>query len=189
MRTLPTATLAAGLGATVYRLGRTYGSTRDERRMPLPGDDLVTEPVVVCTHATTIDAPPARVWPWLLQVGWHRGGWYTARWVDRLLFPDNWPSAERVIPELARLAVGDFVPDGAPETECGFSVAGLGPERYLLLRSTSHLPVTWRRRGLARLDWTWVFSLRPVDGGAATRFVSAGAPTCTRGGCAWPPTP
>ncbi len=172
MRIPATATLvAAGLCAAIYRLGRTYGTTRDERRMSLPGDDVVPAPSVVCTHATTVDAPPDRVWPWLLQVGWHRGGWYTPRWVDRLLFPDNWPSAERVVPELARLTVGDFVPDGAPETECGFTVVDIDPERFLLLRSTSHLPLRWRRRGLAGLEWTWVFSLRPVDGGTGTRFV------------------
>jgi hypothetical protein len=172
MRTLTTAMMvAAALGAAVHRLGRTYGSTRDERRMTLPGDDLVFDPTVVCTHATTINTPPERVWPWLLQVGWHRGGWYTARWVDRLLFPDNWPSADRVIPELARLALGDFVPDGSPETRCGFTVIDLQPERFLLLRSTSHLPLSWRQRGLAGLDWTWVFRLQPVDGGTGTRFV------------------
>ncbi len=67
---------------------------------PLPGDDLVAEPLFVTTHAITIDAPPGRVWPWLVQVGWHHGGRYTVRWVDRLFFPANWPSAERLIPEL-----------------------------------------------------------------------------------------
>ena len=40
----------------------------------------------VTNHAITIDAPPEDVWPWMVQMGWGRGGWYTARWVDRLLF-------------------------------------------------------------------------------------------------------
>src|SRR5664280_426216 len=49
--------------------------------------------------ATTIDAPPDHIWPWLVQMGWGRGQWYTARWVDLLLFPDNGPSADRLHPE------------------------------------------------------------------------------------------
>lgn len=59
--------------------------------------------------AITIDAPPEDVWPWVVQMGWGRGGWYTARWVDRLLFPANEPSATTVLPELQDLEVGDFV--------------------------------------------------------------------------------
>ena len=70
---------------TLHHLGRTYGSTRHERMHPLPGDGLVEDAQIVATHAVTLAAPPEEVWPWLLQVGWHRAGWYTARWVDRLL--------------------------------------------------------------------------------------------------------
>ena len=82
----------------MHHLGRTYGSTRHERVHPLPGDGLVEDAQIVATHAVTLAAPPEEVWPWLLQVGWHRAGWYTARWVDQLLFPDNSPSAERIVP-------------------------------------------------------------------------------------------
>jgi hypothetical protein len=69
------------------------------------------------------------------------------------------------------LAVGDFVPDGPPETECGFVVAEVERDRHLVLHSTSHLPLAWRRRGLAGIDWTWSFVLTPVDGGRRTRLV------------------
>jgi hypothetical protein len=58
----------------LYHLGRVWGSTKDERRKPLPGDDLVARPAVVTDHAIDIEAPPERVWPWLLQMGWGRGG-------------------------------------------------------------------------------------------------------------------
>src|SRR4029079_6912492 len=95
------------------------------------------------THAATINATPEQIWPWLIQVGWHRGGWYTARWVDRLLFPANEASADRIIPELQHCEVGDFIPDGPPETECGFDVEQVVPYRHLVLRSTSHLPRRW----------------------------------------------
>jgi hypothetical protein len=152
-------------------LGQTYGSTAEERRRPLPGDDIVPNPDVVTNHATTIDAPPEAVWPWLVQMGWHRAGWYTARWVDKLLFPANWPSANRIIPGLQDIHLGAFIPDGAPETECGFIVERLEPQRALALHSTSHLPASWRQRHKATLDWTWAFSLAPIDGGQRTRFL------------------
>lgn len=91
------AALAVGIGAAVesalIHLGRTYGSTAFERARRIPGDDLVADPVLVTNHGITIDAPPEHVWPWLVQMGWGRAGWYTARWVDRLLFPANGPSA------------------------------------------------------------------------------------------------
>ena len=152
-------------------LGQTYGSTAEERRRPLTGDDIVPNPDVVTNHATTIDAPPEAVWPWLVQMGWHRAGWYTARWVDKLLFPANWPSANRIIPGLQDIHLGAFIPDGAPETECGFIVERLEPQRALALHSTSHLPASWRQRHKATLDWTWAFSLAPIDGGQRTRFL------------------
>lgn len=80
----------------------------------MPGDGIVSDPKVATDHAITIDAPPADVWPWLVQMGWGRAGWYTARWVDRVLFPANAPSADRIIPELQDVHVGTFIPDGPP---------------------------------------------------------------------------
>ena len=91
------ATIAVAESGLIY-LGRTYGSTPDEHVMRLPGDDIITDPKVQTDHAVTIEAPPSSVWPWLMQMGWGRGGWCTARWVDRLLFPANGPSADRIIP-------------------------------------------------------------------------------------------
>jgi hypothetical protein len=137
--------VASALAETVLvRLGRTYGSTPQERAADLPGDDNVPRPHVVTDHAITIDAPPECVWPW--------------------------PSATRIVPELQGLHVGDFVPDGAPETRCGFVVERLEPHRALVLHSISHLPLAWRERHHATLDWSWAFVLRPVDGGRRTRF-------------------
>jgi hypothetical protein len=159
-----TATAETGL----IHLGLTYGSTPAERHKSLPGDAVVAEPGVQTDHAVTIDAPPRDVWPWLVQMGWGRGGWYTARWVDRLLFPANGPSADRVVPHLQDLSVGSFVPDGPPGTGCGFRVMHLEPERALVLRSSSHLPASWR--GRATLDWTWTFVLTPLDDGRRTRY-------------------
>ncbi|WP_406832074.1 hypothetical protein ABEG17_04390 [Pedococcus sp. KACC 23699] len=161
------AAAAAAEAALVY-LGRTYGSSAEERTKQLPGDDLIAEARVQTDHAITIEAPPAAVWPWLVQMGWGRGAWYTARWVDRLLFPENGPSADRILPELQDICVGMFIPDGPPETKTGLHVVEIQPERALVLRSNSHLPMNWRDR--ATLDWTWVFVLTPVDDGQRTRY-------------------
>jgi hypothetical protein len=151
-------------------LGRTSGANPGERVRVLPGDDIVTDPDVVTDHAITIDAPCDAVWPWLVQMGWHRAGWYTARWVDRLLFPDNPPSTTRIIPELQHIAAGDFIPDGRPKTGCGFIVERLDPGRALVLHSTTHLPRSWRTKRKVALHWSWAFVLRPVDEGRRTRF-------------------
>jgi hypothetical protein len=163
--------LAVAGYAALHWLGRTAGSTPDERRACLPGDDLVRPPLLLLTtHAITIDAPPDRVWPWLVQMGWHRAGWYTARWVDLLLFPANQASAERIVPELQGLRVGDFVPDGPPKTGAGFVVEELAPARHLVLHSRTHLAPGWRERFGAWIDWTWAFALQPLDHGR-TRLV------------------
>jgi hypothetical protein len=175
MRRAALISVAGALGgyACLQWWGRTYGSTWHERRQSLPGDDLVRCPQAVATHAITIAAPVERVWPWLVQVGWHRGGWYTPRWVDALLFPANAPSADRILPEHQQLEVGDVIPDGPPDSECGFVVREVEPESHLVLFSTSHLPLTWRRRGLAGVSWTWTFVLTPVEtpSGPGTKFV------------------
>jgi hypothetical protein len=126
-----------------------------ERRWHLEGDDIVPEATAQLTHAILIDAPPGDVWPWLLQMGCRRAGWYS--W-DRL---DNGGvrSADRIIPELQRLAVGDSLPARPVGTE-GFEVLRIVPERALVLRGLSS-------------EWlgTWAFVLEPI-GTDKTRLVT-----------------
>jgi hypothetical protein len=152
------AVAAAGGYAALYRLGQTWGATDHEQRQALAGDELLPGARARTTHAISIDAPAAAVWPWLVQMGWGRAGWYTYRWVDRLLFPGNGPSADRILPEHQRLAIGDRVSDGPPEADCWFTVERLEADRLLVLRSTRHLPASWRQCGLA-MDWIWSWQL------------------------------
>jgi hypothetical protein len=133
-------TAAASAEVALIHLGRTYGSTPGERAAFLPGDAIIPSPKVQTDHAITIDAPPSGVWPWIVQMGWGRAGWYTARWVDRLLFPANGPSADAVVPELQDVHVGTFIPDGPPETECGLYVVELHKERRWSSAQTATSP-------------------------------------------------
>jgi len=148
--------LAAYAGLQV--LGRVAGTTRAERRERLPGDELVDSATGITEHAIDIAGEPEEVWPWLTQLGWHLGGYYTPAWVDRLLFRGNWPSLDRLDPALLRdLRAGDLIPDGPPGTAF-YRVATAQPPHVLVLHSTTHVPPGWRRYGAA-IDWTWCFSL------------------------------
>jgi hypothetical protein len=149
----------AGAAAIVHRLGTRAGATHEEVRRVLPGDEIVSRPIGQTTHAITIDAPPARVWPWLVQLGYQRAGWYTPQWVDHVFFNMENPGAERILPEFQHLSVGDAVPDGPPGT-AWFDVVRLVPERRMVLHSTTHLFRTTRRLGVMTwVDWTWAFVL------------------------------
>lgn len=159
------AVVAATTGVGALALGRCAGATATERRAGLPGDEVVLRPQIRTDHALTVPAPVEDVWPWLTQMGWHLGGFYTPHWVDRLVFPRNRPSLDHLDPALVRrLRPGDRVPDGPPGT-AEYVVTHVQAPRLLVLTSTSHLPPGWGERYGARLRWTWTFALRPLSGG------------------------
>lgn len=149
--------------AVLQALGSRAGSTAAERAATLPGDELVADPQMVTNHAISIQAPAERIWPWITQMGWHLGGYYTPGWVDRLLFPNNWPSLDALDPRLVRdLKIGDIIPDGPPGT-AEYVVAEVEPPNLLVLRSTSHIPPGWDAYGAA-ITWTWCLRLTALDG-------------------------
>jgi hypothetical protein len=121
--------LAASLAVTwlvVLRpMRRTWGMDPDEATRALPGDDLVPDAPIVETRGITIDAAPSAVWPWLVQMGYGRGGWYS---YDRM--DNHAASAERILPEFQSLTVGDVVPTWPGG---GFQVAAMDPGRSLTL--------------------------------------------------------
>jgi hypothetical protein len=165
-----TPALVVGTSVAAYGalqvLGRMAGSTAEERRARLPGDDLVPDPQMVTDHGIRIHAPAREIWPWLTQLGWHLGGWYTPGWVDRFLFPDNWSSLDRLDPRLVRtLQVADTLPDGPPGT-AEYVVDRVQPPHLLVLRSTTHLPPGWAEKYDARITWTWTLSLRSAGHGS-----------------------
>jgi proline iminopeptidase len=130
--------LVASLGAYALvvrpRLVR-WGATDAEVAGPYPGAEIIPGGQrSSSTMAVTIDAPPSDVWPWLVQMGCGRAGWYS--W-DHL---DNWslPSAERVHPEWQHVATGDRLP-AVPDGSLWWEVAALEPEHFLGLRMSLDL--------------------------------------------------
>ena len=110
---------------------RKWGATDDEVQRSLPGDELVPHPRSEFTCAITIQAPAAQVWPWLVQIGCQRAGWYSYDLLDN----QGVPSAERIMAEHQHLEVGDKVlltPDG----KMGYPVAIIEPGRALVLSGT-----------------------------------------------------
>lgn len=127
--------LSAGVYALVVRPRMLrWGALGDEVRPPYPGADVIPGGQRGATMAVTIDAPPSRVWPWLVQMGCDRAGWYS--W-DRL---DNGgvPSAERIHPEWQTVRVGQRLAS-TPSGRAWFEIAALDPERFLGLRATINL--------------------------------------------------
>ncbi len=101
---VPTAAILYGRVMRPWQL--TWGATPAEVARPLPSDQLVEHPTFNATRAITIAAPPEEVWPWLVQVGVTRAGWYSYDLLDNL----GRASARSILPELQHLAVGDIIP-------------------------------------------------------------------------------
>jgi hypothetical protein len=163
-RMLPTQVAAVGaLAASAYwllfrpRMSR-WGATDEEVQRVVPGDEVPNAmgDRPVSTRAITIDAPPEEVWPWLVQMGSGRAGFYTHEWVERLLLINyaDGHSSTRIHPEWQELRVGDRVPYSRINT---VPVVLVDPPRAL-----------WAGEHLV---------LEPLDGGTRTRLIAR-----TRGG-------
>jgi len=120
-------------------------ATATERNKPLPGDNLIRDPIGAVNHAITIRRPPHDVWPWLAQMGAGRGGWYAYDFIDN----GSHQSAERILPEFQQVTVGTVFP-ALPGAKDVFVVAQCEPERSLVL--------SWRLPD-GRYQTTWAFML------------------------------
>jgi hypothetical protein len=155
-------------GATVlYPMQRTWGSTRDELLMPLPGDRPDRVPALEIQHAVTINASPGAVWPWIVQLGQDRAGFYSYDWLERAFGADIHNRFE-LRPEWQSRAAGDFVPAaqagylrGAFGRQPGWVVSSVQPERAMVLQ-----------------HWG-AFVLLPTQGGG-TRFIIRSTVTSSR---------
>lgn len=171
------ATLAIGWLAVLRPMRRTWGVDPGEDVRPLPGDDLVPGAPLVETRGITVEAPAAAIWPWLVQMGYGRGGWYS---YDRM--DNDAASADRVLAEFQSLSVGDVMPTWPGG---GFQVVAMDPGRSLVLYLDTPIvkaqqasaeqslpePVTpgikaagaMGDAAMPEFRATWAFSLEPID--------------------------
>lgn len=142
------------LTAPLYRTWHLrWGATTTEVAASLPGDDVLPRAQFRATRAITIDAPPEAVWPWLVQVGCLRAGWYSNDLLDNLAHP----SATTIMPNFQGLEVGQWVPmSPIPSDATALRVHSFELEHWLL----------WIKSGS-----TWAWQLTPTDANG-TRLVT-----------------
>lgn len=126
----------SGAAAITYRFlvlpwWKTWGIDPEEVARVLPGDEVIPDAAGGETRAITIDAPPAAVWPWLVQMGYGRAGWYSYDAIDMA-----YPSTDRILPQYQDLKVGDVVPT---HPGGGFIVKRVEPDHALVLYLDSEL--------------------------------------------------
>jgi hypothetical protein len=134
-----------------------WGTTATDRTRVMAGDAAVVDATYSAILATTVNAQPEHIWPWLVQMGYQRGGLYSYDWLDRLFGYLDCPSARVILPQFQQLAVGDEIPIGRGR---GFPVTAIEPYQALVLSGTGD--------GFA---WLWEFGLYPLDE-RRTRLVS-----------------
>jgi hypothetical protein len=151
-------TLAVLYWFPIRRWMSRWGATPSDLSRVMAGDSLLVDPTYSGTMAVSVDALPEDIWPWLVQIGYQRGGLYSYDWLDRLFGYLDRPSATRILPEFQHLAVGDTIPLGRGPS---WPVAAVESNRALVLDM----------RNMGGLDWVWQFGLYTVDE-KRTRLVS-----------------
>jgi hypothetical protein len=136
-----------------------WGTTPDDLTRGMAGDNVIVNPTHSATHAVTVNAPPVDIWPWLVQMGYQRGGLYSYDWLDRLFGFLDRPSADRILPEFQHLDVGNKIRLGPREE---LTVAAIEPSQALVLSYNAH-----------DMEWVWQFGLYPLDN-KRTRLVTRG---------------
>ena len=136
-----------------------WGATPSDIARVMAGDSLLPDYTYSGTTAVVVNARPEHIWPWLVQIGYQRGGLYSYDWLDRLFGYLDRPSATRILPEFQHLAVGDHIPVGRGPS---WPVAVVEADRALVLDM---------RKMVGGLDWVWQFGLFPIDE-TRTRLIS-----------------
>lgn len=121
------------------------GQTEDDY---LPGDELIPDPEVVMERRASLPAPPEQVWPWLIQLGRGRAGWYLSRRLEWMT-PRGKRALRVIAPEFQQVAVGDRVADHGRQG--WFEARVVDPPHALV----------WGSERGTDLHLTWAFVLDP----------------------------
>jgi hypothetical protein len=150
-----------------------WGATDAEVKKKLPGDELMPHPKWGYTHAVTLKAPVAEVWPWIVQMGQGRGGFYSYEFLENLVGCDI-HNADRIIPEFQQLKVGDEIKLAAKSP--GLPVAVVEPNHALVLHVKAKTLITGGAKyeeatpqKYFSTNWLWV--LKKIDE-RTTRLIS-----------------
>jgi len=134
-----------------------WGATAEEVARSMPGDDLVPSPSFCATRAITIHGRPEDIWPWLVQIGYGRAGFYGYDLIENLGSKSGIRSATSIRPELQHPKTGDVLPISAI---AALVFDAIQPNRYLVWRGTAAPP-----------DGSFVWALYPIDD-SHTRLIS-----------------
>jgi hypothetical protein len=136
-----------------------WGTTPSEVTGSLPGDNVIGHPTNSAMQALTITAGSEYIWPWLVQIGYQRGGLYSYDWLDRLFGFLDRPSSKNILPQFQSLSAGDKIPWG--RGEC-LTVNSIEPLKSLVLYYKGH-----------GMEWVWQFALHPLNANQ-TRLITRG---------------
>jgi len=156
-------------------LARELGTPQPDESVLLDGDELMPDSAAQLTLQTTMRATPGRIWPWLVQMGCDRAGFYSYDALDN----DGRRSARELHPEWQALRVGQLLA-ATPRAEGGFEVLRIDPERVLILgglfdsRGKGQLPFA-SARPASYWQVTWAFVLEPLDAERTRVWVRARA--------------
>ncbi len=150
-----------------------WGATKAEINRVWPGDELIIPNANRCTRAITINAPVEQVWPWIIQIGQDRAGFYSYTFLENLVLADM-KNADRIIPEFQTRSVGDTV-WLANKNRYGeiprMRVVQLIPNRAMVLVRQPDFDASMN--GKTASQGAWQFLLEPV-GAHSTRLVMRG---------------
>lgn len=163
------AAAAAAAYRTLLRPWHTrWGATYQETFAPLPGDDLVGEPATQATRAITVHAPVEEVWPWIVQLGADRAGFYSYDWLENV-FRLGIHSADQIVPDWQQRTVGDLVYANATGTG-GWYVMHVVPNEVLVLKMANVAAGHPARRDEQRWEFLWTFAAND-HGDGSTRVL------------------
>jgi len=175
VRPVGCAVLAGLATAAVWRARVTpwhqrWGATDEEAELALPGNELVADPAGQVTRAIDIAAPPEQVWPWLIQIGADRGGFYSYEYLENLFGLDI-HNATAIVPEWQHREVGDLVAADRKGSG-GWYVMQVEPcEALVLLVGHVEAGRPLRRDECLKWEFLWTFVVRPAPGGGSRLII------------------